>query len=423
MINRVEIANFKLHEESSFDFAPVTIFIGANNTGKSSVFQALTLLKGASIQSAGSLFAANNFIDLGSFADVAQNPQNPIKISLSGWVLEEDKRAEVSLTLWQKSDQLSRHSGKVSYALYPNLNLRWDTDSTLSGALDLDLRYPPGLIARSGWEALLRFPLIWGKSFQLVGTSELDLPLSTKQQIQADFDTFYTLPTRLIQSICAVYPLRGLEEPGYPIPEEKPGLVESKWHHERSRLVSGVLHFDRDMEEKLSEWSESLFGFSFKVSPKTKHIVDIKIVRKGAKGTSLLINEGSGANQLPYIVLPLFFTPPGGSLIIYEPEAHLHPRGQSEITKILLKSHLQESKQLLIETHSEHILHSFLYAVKKGDLKAGDLAIYYFDEPAKRKVNYRRLEVTEGGQVRGGLPGFYDQALEELREMLEPVEP
>ncbi len=139
---------------------------------------------------------------------------------------------------------------------------------------------------------------------------------------------------------------------------------------------------------------------------------------------SLLINEGSGANQLPYIILPLFFTPSGGSLILYEPEAHLHPGAQSELMKeILLKSHKAENKQLLIETHSEHILHSFLYAVRKGDLKPEDVAIYYFDnpDPKERKAKYERLEITNEGQVKGGLPGYYDQALVELKQMLEPV--
>jgi predicted ATPase len=106
--------------------------------------------------------------------------------------------------------------------------------------------------------------------------------------------------------------------------------------------------------------------------------------------------------------------------MIGEPEAHLHPRAQSELARLFIRIASTERKQLLIETHSEHILNSLLHAVAKGDLSKEALAIYYFESQGG-KAEVRRLVVDQNGRVEGGLPGFFDQSLTELTEYLETL--
>lgn len=431
MLNQVRIKNFKLHEDSTFSFAPITLFIGPNNTGKSSVYQVLQLLKQASVNPGfNTPFISpkenkKNFISLivlGSFEDVVRNKQSPIEIRLNGGLTFKGEQTEIALSLWLKSGEIARHTGKLHS---PSHAVDWDTDEPTRKKGDYTYPRLPRLKGKTltfRWGTIPNFPLIREEGYGITGDAS-DLGQSVIDEILDEVREFFDLPNRFVRSIFAVYPLRGLEDSAYRIPEKKPDFVEGQHHEERSINLSAILAYDREFEERLSEWSEKLFGFTFKVSLREGYQLDIKIQRKPSR-SSLLINEGSDANQLPYIILPLFFTPSGGSLILYEPEAHLHPRAQSELMKeILLKSHKAENKQLLIETHSEHILHSFLYAVRKGDLKPEDVAIYYFDnpDPKERKAKYKRLEITKEGQVKGGLPGFYDQALVELKQMLEPV--
>ena len=76
--------------------------------------------------------------------------------------------------------------------------------------------------------------------------------------------------------------------------------------------------------------------------------------------------------------------------------------------------------QYLIETHSEHVLHALLHAVATGDLAKSDLAIYYF-ENVSGEAKVRRLDIDEKGGVEGGLPGFFDQALDEITEYLDAL--
>lgn len=88
-------------------------------------------------------------------------------------------------------------------------------------------------------------------------------------------------------------------------------------------------------------------------------------------------------------------------MLISELEAHLHPRAQSDLARLFIRISSTEKKQLLIETHSEHMLNALLHAVAKGDLKTHDIAMYYF-EPKERTVEVRRLGVDEYGSVEAG---------------------
>ncbi len=175
------------------------------------------------------------------------------------------------------------------------------------------------------------------------------------------------------------------------------------------------------MEKRLSAWLERLFQIEIEVRllPGKR----VTIICKGSStrdSDSLFLNEGTGANQLPFILIPIGLAPEHETILLSEPEAHLHPYAQSELMKLLLKVQKDRKLQYFVETHSEHILHALLHAVAKGELAKSDLAIYFF-ENAQGEAKVRRLEVNEQGQVEGGLPGFFDQALSELTEYLDAL--
>ncbi len=143
-------------------------------------------------------------------------------------------------------------------------------------------------------------------------------------------------------------------------------------------------------------------------------------VSEGKVLSGLFSNQGTGAGQLPFILIPIALARHGETIMLSEPEAHLHPAAQSHLASLLATVVKRGEKQLLIETHSEHVLNSLLHAVAKGDLKKEDLAIYYF-ESRQGAADVRRLIIDDYGRVEGGLPGFFDQSLTELTEYLETL--
>ena len=90
----------------------------------------------------------------------------------------------------------------------------------------------------------------------------------------------------------------------------------------------------------------------------------------------------------------------------------MHPKGQCELMRLLLSVAKKENIQFFFETHSEHVLHVILNAIGKGEWEPSQVAIYSFENVnGTAKVN--RLEVDEQGGVKGGLPGFFDQSLDQ----------
>ncbi|PKP55381.1 MAG: hypothetical protein CVT89_08630, partial [Candidatus Altiarchaeales archaeon HGW-Altiarchaeales-2] len=98
---------------------------------------------------------------------------------------------------------------------------------------------------------------------------------------------------------------------------------------------------------------------------------------------------------------------------------------QYELAKLFVNIVKKEEKQLVITTHSEHIIYGFLNSVANGKLKKNELRIYYFKEPVEtipdvKEARVEKLNINEFGQVEGGLPGFFETKRKELSEFLNP---
>ena len=85
MLQKLELRNFKGFRQQSFDLAPITVLVGRNGTGKSSVLQALAFLKQSSLAERA-VYSANEGVpaltDVGSFADVVHMGDSALPIEL-----------------------------------------------------------------------------------------------------------------------------------------------------------------------------------------------------------------------------------------------------------------------------------------------------------------------------------------------------
>jgi len=189
---------------------------------------------------------------------------------------------------------------------------------------------------------------------------------------------------------------------------------------DRAVALTNMLASDRRLKVRLSDRLEELLGVGIDFEVVGKRL-KVWCRRKDAEKTdTLFANEGSGASQLPFILVPILTCPPNTTILVSEPEAHLHPKAQSDLTSTLLKVARQDGLQFFIETLSEHVLHTILNAVARGDLDKDHVALYYFEnQDGTSKV--KRLAVNDRGQVDGGLPGFFEQSLTELTDYLDAL--
>ena len=122
-------------------------------------------------------------------------------------------------------------------------------------------------------------------------------------------------------------------------------------------------------------------------------------------------NVGFGLTHcLPIIVAALGSTP-GATFIVENPEAHLHPRAQSEIGKFLVRL-AASGVQTIVETHSDHVLNGVRVAVAAEQmLSADDVAIHFFGGAGE---GVTEITLNGSGSLSDWPPGFFDQALEDL---------
>ena len=85
----------------------------------------------------------------------------------------------------------------------------------------------------------------------------------------------------------------------------------------------------------------------------------------------------------------------------------MHPAAQALLTDTLVDIAHAEDQQLILTTHSEHILMGLLTSVARGDLTPDELRVYYFTR-GDGAAKVERLEVNDNGQIKGGLKGFFE---------------
>ena len=431
MINEIRLKNFKLHESAVVAATPITILIGPNNSGKSSILQGPLCLRQAAAHH-GDAFMASlrrekvsyqqpylypsgvELIDLGNFDDVLRHGCDETAIGLTGVIdLKKPERyamsVQVSFDVNIRENKLAYHKGKL---LFKKTGFDWQYPSSRKS----DGHWIEFEGFQQQYVHLARFDLMECGSSSRGPT----LDQETDADIRAVITQLLAAPVHLLRSLHPIFPVRGFEESGYPLTDEAATGADRLVLPDRMMAIISILAYNTELVDRLSGWLEELMGLRLEVRLLPGKRVTIRCRPSGRQRETALTGEGSGTQQLPFILLPIGMTESGESIFLSEPEVHLHPRAQSELAKLLLKIVEKEPRQLFIETHSEHILHSFLNAVGKGTLERDSLTIYYFENEQGR-ANIRRLDVTERGQIEGGLPGFFEHSLSELADFLDVV--
>lgn len=442
MLQKIKIQNFKLHKDTSLEIKPITLFIGQNNSGKSSVFQALQLIKQnlkilehpeyserydnllvppKPFKPNGEFyyFYPNRLIDIGSFQDIIRKEERFIGISMEGNVPSKNhalqdksiKNLQVRYEMKFQNNILRYHSGEIKGGEY---HIKWDWRG------EMGIKISPDMIKIDEIEITLQAQNVISEP---IFSSSYSSPSSISSEIQANAvelkDGLVDSIRDFIDSIHAIYGLRGFEENSYPLSDKSPSDNDFMLLYDRSLAINSLLPYNRDLEKQLSSWFKNLLGveISFELLPgKT-----VKIKAKNVYGETSFINEGLGIHQLLFIFLPIAIGQYSHTFLIEEPEAHLHPKAQSDISSIFLKIYKKENKQFLIATHSEHILFGFLNAIAKKEISLDEIAIYHFKNE-KGVAEISKLNIDEYGRVLGGLPGFFEQNIRNVIDFLDALD-
>jgi predicted ATPase len=112
-------------------------------------------------------------------------------------------------------------------------------------------------------------------------------------------------------------------------------------------------------------------------------------------------NVGFGISYSLPVVVALLSSRPGQLIIIENPESHVHPRGQAELGKLIALAAANDV-QIMIESHSDHILNGIRVAVKDGLISGGKVVGFYFErvvESAEQYSGITNIEIDDYGEL------------------------
>jgi len=138
--------------------------------------------------------------------------------------------------------------------------------------------------------------------------------------------------------------------------------------------------------------------------------------------TSNLIDIGYGASQV-IPILRAVMSPSRGPLFVEQPEIHLHPKAQGTLAEILCE--VSSSRQVVIETHSVHMINRARILVASGKIDANDVMINFIGRTRTGSVVYP-IHLLENGDFGTEWPsgyGFFDERFQDTMRLLKLKKP
>lgn len=187
------------------------------------------------------------------------------------------------------------------------------------------------------------------------------------------------------------------------------------------RMVPDVLFKDKALLQKVNDHFES-FGIGYRLEvasvgesrSELHDVFALRLVDKVTKVNVSIVDVGFGISQvLPIIVQSMLSY--GKTLLIEQPEIHLHPRLQSELATLFVESIKEPYRnEFVVETHSEHLILRLQRLIRQGTLQADDVSVLYVDRtPDGSRCIPLRLD-SKGGFIDRWPGGFFEESYHEM---------
>lgn len=173
------------------------------------------------------------------------------------------------------------------------------------------------------------------------------------------------------------------------------------------------------MLEKLNIWLKKLNVSSDIILQRFEEIRSVYLLNPVLKTKINLTNLGFGISQLLPIIVEGIYKK-NSVIIIQQPELHLNPKLQGDITDFLIYSHKENNNSFLIETHSEHILLCLQRRIAEREISKKELGLYNF-ELGENGSKLSQVLLNENGTLLEWPKGFFEEDLEDSKEILKSI--
>jgi predicted ATPase len=439
--------NFRCFPDTGWiDIKPLTVLIGPNNSGKTSLITPLLLLK-QTLECGDDtvpLMTKGPLLDIGSYKDlIARHDTSlPLRLSLRFHHHDLDKGEKLPKLGYVPPGEISV-SFTSTQGLTPN-------DFQLEEYEVFDSFSQPYLSRRriSNDQFSLQFypnKKLSPKTLNLIERDQpvkfifTDQPVHTlfkerlKKRSKSDkgsiirsvsFDEGTTLYFAIVSTVevelkrifgitTFIGPLREATKRLYEFSGETPKNVGIKGESTPEIIARGL---DKEHRSWIQKWIAA-FEFGGILRPRRgafdTFYLEVTRIGKKEKSSANLADMGFGLSQVLPLIVQSAYLPKDGLLITEQPEIHLNPKLQCTLADLFVDT-AKAGKQVLVETHSEHFLMRLRRLVGEGRISSDEIAIY-FVEKADNGSSVRSIPLQSNGHIspENWPKGFFEDSLRE----------
>ena len=404
MITELRSQNFKSWQDTSkLQFAPLTGLFGANSSGKTSILQVLLMLKQTVERPPDwnePLYFGNeeSLVNLGNFGTVIHKHKQDLSLDIS--------------VSWKSSTVADINK----YIRFYNLNVETlsssQGDRDRSEEISFSTNIARAVVNNSYYATdLYRLNVEQPDLFRCYG---LRAGQTQTVEISSRFEEEFE---NLFSRILYLGPLREHPRPRYTWDGDHPKSIGQEGEKAISALLSGrIRRFPID--EQILNWLQRLELIdSYDLRPISDTNQDYEFLIKKYKGGPevRLTDVGFGVSQVLPVLILCYYAPEGSILILEQPEAHLHPKVQTELADVLIDVVKNRNVQIILESHSAHLLHRLQRRIAEEQISADDTALY-FCQINDGTSEIERLKVDEYGNIRNWPQNFFGDDMGDLVE-------
>lgn len=449
MLTRLAIRNFKSWRDTGeMSLAPITALFGTNSSGKTSLLQMLLMLKQTADSSDRTqvlnLGDDRSHVELGTFQEMVYGHDltSPLQWEM-GW----------SLPAPLKVEDPGKHKG----LLFSGADLGFSASVVWQGAGEGLVRAVVNRVAYrfAGSEFGMQHVSEHKPEYDLIkpeGGFEFvrsrgrpwKLPPPAKcygfpDQVRAYYQNAGFLSDLELQfeeffgRLFYLGPLRDYPKRQYSWSGAQPADMGRRGERVVDALLAsreaGVLyslgrgHKRQTLEERVAHWLKELGLIdSFEVRPISPGGKLFQVwVRRHARAAEVLITDvGFGVSQILPVIALCYYAPEGATLLLEQPEIHLHPAVQAGLADVFMDAVKTRGVQIIVESHSEHLLRRLQRRMAEEVLPAEDAALYFCStDRGESKMTPLRLDMF--GTIGNWPEGFFGDEFAEIAETQKAI--
>lgn len=437
MLTRLAFTNFKSWPEATLNLAPITGLFGTNSSGKTSILQFLLLLKQTkdATDRALSLELNGPLVKLGTIRDAIHRHEEARRLEFElafrpdKQLMLEDLSQKESVSFASGSEvtysaevavhQNAPRAERLSYGLAP-LTFSLERGKEKEGGFDLKATPEDRFkfVRTPGRPPKLPRP-IKGYAFPDQARTNFQnaaFLADLEAAYEAEMDRLYYLG-----------PLRGYPERDYPWARSQPtdvgqrgekaidAILAATEARVKLAIAPGSTRKVTPFQKAVAHWLRELgliHSFSVReISPGSNRWQARVVTRQGGAEV-LLTDVGFGVSQVLPVITLLLHVPEGSTVILEQPEIHLHPLAQANLADVIIYAARQRRVQVIVESHSEHLLLRLQRRMAEEALRREDVRLYFADAP-EGVSRLTELDLDLLGNIRNWPPNFMGDAFGE----------